>query len=53
MTSTYEIRTMRGRPVFSFDDIARAKDALRTNEKRLGIKLRLVEITRVEKELSL
>ena len=53
MTKTYELRTMRDRPVFAFDNIDRAKDELRLAEKRIGTKLKLVEITRSEKEIAL
>lgn len=50
---TYEIRTMRNAPVYAFDNIERAKQELRKSEKRIGTKLVLVEITRVEREISL
>jgi len=53
MTKTYELRTMRNRPVSAFDNVARAKDELHAAEKRIGTKLKLVEITRIEKEISL
>lgn len=48
----YEIRTCRDRPVFAYDDLARAKLEMRRAEQRIGIKLRLIEITRVEKEIA-
>lgn len=52
MNVTYEIRTVRNTPVYSFDNEYRAKDELAKAAKRIGTKLRLVKITRVEEELT-
>lgn len=46
---SYEIRTSRNAPVFSFDNKHRAKQELAQAEKRLGTRLRLVEVRRVER----
>ena len=51
MTETYELRTMRDTPVFIYDNEARAREAMRTEEKRRGLKLRLIKVTRVEEEI--
>ena len=52
MNVTYEIRTTRNTPVYRFDNEYRAKDELAKAAKRIGTKLRLVKITRVEEELT-
>lgn len=51
MTTSYEIRTLRNRPVFAFDDEARARQELARSIGRVGTRLRLVKITRVEEEI--
>ena len=53
MHSTYEIRTMRNKPVYVFDNLDNAKKELARSEKRVGIKLRIVEVMRVEREIEL
>ena len=52
MNVSYELRTVRDTPVFSYDSEMRAREAMRTEEKRRGLKLRLIKITRVEEELA-
>ena len=52
MNVTYEIRTTRNTPVYRFDNEHRAKDELAKATKRIGTKLRLVKITRVEEEVA-
>ena len=49
---SYEIRTSRGASVFSFDNKARAQQALIDAQARLNTKLRLIEVTRVEREVE-
>lgn len=51
MTTTYELRTIRNTPVFSYDSEMRAREEMHKEEKRRGLKLRLIRITRVEEEL--
>lgn len=48
---SYEIRTHANAPVFSFDNEHRAKQELANAEKRLGTRLRLVEISRIERDI--
>ncbi len=51
-TVSFEIRTRADRPVFAFDNVVRARQERTEAEKRLGIPLRLVRITRIEKEIA-
>ena len=51
MTVSYELRTVRNTPIFAYDNETRAREAMRTEEKRRGLKLRLIKVTRVEEEL--
>lgn len=48
MTTTYEIRTRRNAPVFSYDTLERAKEYRRIYEKRIGVPLNIVKITHTE-----
>ena len=50
--TTYELRTVRDTPVYSFDNETRAREEMRKATKRIGTKLRLIKITRVEEELA-
>lgn len=52
MNVSYEIRTMRDTPVYAFDSEFRAKEELAKATKRVGTKLRLIRITRVEEEIA-
>lgn len=52
MNVTYEIRTVRDTPVYAFDNEFRAKEELAKATKRVGTKLRLIKITRVEEEIA-
>lgn len=49
---SYEIRTRRGTPVFSYDSFQRAKDEAREAEKRVGVPMIIYKITRTEEELG-
>ena len=52
MTVSYELRSVRGnRPVFAFDDVARAKTE-RDRASERGIRLSLVKVTRIEEHIS-
>ena len=51
MTETYEIRTVRNTPVYSYDNEQRAREEMAKASKRIGTQLRLVRITRVEEEM--
>ena len=49
---SYEIRTMRDRPVFAFDSEPRAREELAKATKRVGTKLRLVKVTKLEEDVT-
>ena len=49
---SYEIRTRRGAAVFAYDSLARAKQAARDAEKRIGVPMIIYRITRNEEELT-
>ncbi len=51
MNITYEIRTSRNARVFSYDSLARAKEERIVAEQRIGCKMQIVKITRVEEVL--
>lgn len=48
MQVSYEIRTMRGTPVQIFDNEKRARSEMLQKEKRVGVKMQLFKIVRVE-----
>lgn len=48
MNVSYHIRTIRGAPVFSFDSLQRAKEERFRAEKRIGCKMQIVKVTRLE-----
>lgn len=48
MTTTYQVRTRRNAPVFSFDSIERAQEERKRYEKRIGVPLIIVKITHHE-----
>ena len=50
--NTYEIRSAAGRPVYAFDDLARACEAKAIAEKRTRTTMRLFEIVRTEREIE-
>ena len=49
---SYEIRTRKNVPVYTFDCQHRARQELVRAEARLKIRLRLVEVSQIERELS-
>jgi len=52
MNVSFEIRSIRGnRPVFAFDDESRARNELRKAEQRIGTKLALVRIVKLEERI--
>jgi hypothetical protein len=52
MTITYEIRTRRDAPVFSYDTLERAKQERVRYEKRIGVPLKIIKITHVEEAID-
>lgn len=51
MKTSYEVRTVRGTPVFRADTIEGAKRELERSRKRVGIEFRLFKITETEEEV--
>lgn len=48
----YELRTTSGRPFMAFDTLHRATEYRAAHHKRVGVKLRLFEVKRVEQEIA-
>lgn len=53
MTKTYEVRTRSNRAIAAFDNLHRAIAHLAREQDRIGIPLRMVEVTRTEQEILL
>lgn len=51
MKTSYEVRTVRGTPVFRADTIEGAKRELERSRKRVGIEFRLFRIIETEEEV--
>lgn len=51
MQTTYILKSQRGSPLLSFDNVNRAKDVQR-ERRRKGINLRLFRVTQIEEELQ-
>lgn len=51
MKTSYEVRTVRGTPVFRADTIEGAKRELERSRKRVGIEFRLFKIIETEEEV--
>jgi hypothetical protein len=49
--TSYEVRTVRGTPVFRADTIEGAKRELERSRKRVGIEFRLFRIIETEEEV--
>lgn len=48
---SYVLKSQRGTPVFSFDDITRAQQEIEAR-KRKNVTLRLFEVTTMEREIE-
>ena len=48
MYVSYQIRTVRGAPVFSYDNLLRAKEERAKAEKRISCKMQIIIITLME-----
>ncbi len=48
MTVSYHVRTVRGKAVFAYDSLERAKLGKAQAEKRVGCKMQIVRITQQE-----
>lgn len=51
MNVSYHIRTIRGAPVFSFDNLQRAKEELERAKRRIKCNLKIVKVTHIEEEV--
>ena len=52
MNVSYQIRTVRGKPVFSYDCLQRAKEGKAHAEKRVGCKMEIVRVTYQEEVIN-
>ena len=52
MRESYEIRTIRNKPVLTFDNEKRARQVLLEREKLIGAKMLLVKVTQQEEIIS-
>lgn len=48
MSVSYQIRTVRNTPVYSYDSLDRAKEEMLKAEQRIGCKMKLVKVTQIE-----
>ena len=48
MTVSYHVRTVRGKAVFAYDSLERAKLGKAQAEKRVGCKMQIVRVTQQE-----
>lgn len=48
---SYVLKSQRGTPVFSFDDITRARQEIKSRKAR-NVTLRLFEVTMMEREIE-
>jgi hypothetical protein len=51
MNVSYQIRTVRGTPVCSYESLARAQEEKLKAEQRVGCKMKLVRVTQTEEEV--
>lgn len=49
---SYQIRTVRDRPIFAYDSLPRAQEEKIKAEKRIGCKMKIVKITHVEEDID-
>lgn len=45
---SYQIRTVRDKPIFAYDSLLRAKEECLKAEQRIGCKMKIVRVTYVE-----
>jgi hypothetical protein len=51
MNVSYQIRTVRDRPIFAYDSLARAQEERLKAEQRIGCKMKIVKVTHIEEEV--
>ena len=49
---SYQIRTVRDRPIFAYDSLLRAQEEKLKAEKRIGCKMKIVKVTHIEEEVD-
>lgn len=52
MNVSYQIRTVRDKPIFSYDSLARAREECLKAEKRIGCKMKIVKVTHIEEVIA-
>lgn len=52
MNVSYQIRTPRGKAVFSYDSLQRAKEGRKQAEERVGCRMEIVRVTYQEEVLD-
>lgn len=52
MNVSYQIRTVRGKPVFAYDSLIRAQEEKAKAEKRIGCRMQIVRVTYQEEVLD-
>lgn len=51
MNVSYQIRTVRDRPIFAYDSLSRAQEERIKAEQRIGCKMKIVKVTHIEEEV--
>lgn len=51
-TTTFVIRTRRGSQIMAYDDLERAKVAMRKFEQKIGISLQIVRVDHIEEVIA-
>lgn len=52
MNVSYQIRTVRNTPVYSYDSLVRAQEERLKAEKRVGCKMVIVKVTHIEEVVA-
>jgi len=48
VTVSYQIRTVRDTPVYSYDSLVRAKEEMLKAQQKVGCKMKLVKVVQTE-----
>lgn len=49
---SYQIRTVRDKPISAYDNLPRAQEEKLKAEKRVGCKMKIVKVTHIEEEVD-
>lgn len=52
MNVSYQIRTVRDKPIFAYDSLIRAQEERLKAEKRVGCKMVIVKVTQTEEVVA-